>query len=178
MFPCLIDNFLSGTELVAVRTPRTWYPSVVVDDKGTTIEDPGRTCKQARLSSKSAAARLICQRLGERLPECIGLEFQEGSFVRYRAGDSFQLHGDASGLTSGREWTVLVCLKAAECGGETVFPSKNKTFKLEPGQALVWPNYIQDNENESMDHEAKAPVKGVKIVINAWFGPAGSPESM
>ena len=98
-----------------------------------------------------------------------GLCPTEASFVRYAAGKQYGLHGDAAGMDGGREWTVLVCLRAAEEGGETAFPALDapNTYRLLPGQALVWPNYdAHGRENQAMDHAA------LPVVANVWLTPS------
>ena len=88
------------------------------------------------------------------------------------------MHGDVSGMTHGREYTVLVCLQPAEEGGETNFPNIAKKFMLKAGDALVWSNYHNGVENLNMDHEAMPVLKGVKIVVNSWFNEPDEPEGI
>lgn len=165
--PRLIRAFLSPTELAALPRPKRWYASVVETDAGV-CEDTYRTSRQCQLSR--AVARTLEAAL--RRAGTTAASFEEGSWVRYDVGQSFGVHGDASGLDDGRRrYTLLVGIKAARRGGETHFPYlADATYKLAPGDALLWCNYDADGrESSRMDHEARAVEAGRKVVINAWF---------
>lgn len=173
-FPLLLRGFLTSEEVHDVRIPsRGWCRSVVLDDVGHAKHDPMRTSEQQQLRPQHEALRRIRRRVCElnALPQ--GLRFNgEASLVRYRSGQGYGAHGDAAGLRRGREWTVLVCLRAADEGGETYFPKRSFKIKLGEGDALVWPNYANGMENEDMDHEALPVTKGCKVVANVWFDAA------
>ena len=168
-FPRVLPDFVTPDELRELDMPKLWHPSVVIDDEGRAIEDPMRTSSQTQLCR--TVGNLMHQRLQARVPEAKGvLQFEEGSWVRYMIGQEYREHGDAAGLDHGREWTVLLCIQAAEEGGQTQFPALSRTFSLKPGEALVWPNYTETgNENEAMDHAALRVERGEKVVINAWI---------
>ena len=168
-WPVLVDEFLTEEQVEATALPRVWHPSVVLDEAGTPFRDPSRTSSQRRAGPRDpivVAAEKAVQR-GAAVGMPINLRFAKGSWVRYDEGD---VHGDAADLQRGREWTVLVCLRAAEEGGETHFPRLGRTVRLRPGQALVWPNYGADGkENPRMDHASLPVVRGRKVVVNLWF---------
>ena len=148
--------------------PRRWYASVVETDEGVR-EDTHRTSRQCQLSrSVARTLEAALRRAGT-----TATTFEEGSWVRYDVGQHVGVHGDASGLDDGRRrYTLLVGIRAARRGGETHFPhlASNATYKLAPGDALLWCNYDADGrESSRMDHEARAVEAGRKVVINAWF---------
>ena len=119
-FPYVVDAFLDAPS--SVRLPRTWHRGVVIDDDGTVRHDPMRTSKQHRPTRRHGLWNLVQRGVERLVVETVlppGLCLTEGSFVRYAAGEQYGLHGDAAGMDGGREWTVLVCLQAAEEGGET-----------------------------------------------------------
>lgn len=170
-FPRLLPGFLSADELASLREPRTWHRSVVVDDDGLAREDGMRTSSQRRMPV--ALGRKLRARLQRLVPEARRerLQFEEGSWVRYEQGQEYREHGDAAGMRSGREWTVLLCVRAARRGGETAFPSRRRTFCLRPGEALVWRNYSAEGvEDPTLDHAALPVQDGEKVVLNAWMG--------
>lgn len=165
MWPRKVENFLDPTDLK--RLPRRWHTATVVDDMGNLIEDDMRKSEISPLRN-GALIKLLTHKMRAQL-ERDDLKFREGTFVRYRPGDCYSLHGDAAGLTSGRDFTLLVGVVAATRGGATHFPHLHTSVYLQPGIALIWPNYKGGVENEQMDHEAKVVEEGTKIVINAWF---------
>ena len=165
----LLDAFLTPSELRTLRPPRTWRPSVVVDEEDAVREDAMRTSSQAPVAV--GLGERLCRRLARRIGASGCLDFAgEGSWVRYEPGGMYALHGDAAGMEGGhRRRTLLVCLQSAEEGGETEFPALGVTHPLKPGQALTWENYDADGkEDEKMDHLSREVRAGTKIVINLW----------
>ena len=77
-----------------------------------------------------------------------------------------------------RIMTSFVYLSDVEEGGETTFPllkdSEGRMLTVTPrkGQAVLWPNTLDDKPNqidERTRHEAMAVRKGVKYAANAWI---------
>lgn len=125
-YPVHLSAFITPNELSGIVVPvRGWHPSVVVDEAGRVRRDPMRTSTQQRLIAQHAILRLIRRRVAELGAEGVlpnNLCFKgEASLVKYEVGQSYGLHGDAADMSHGREWTVLVCICAAEEGGETRF---------------------------------------------------------
>ena len=170
--PQYIPNFLTARELANTYIPRRWHRSTVIDDSGALIVDSMRTSSQAALRNSKLIA-LLQMRMRAFLSRPT-ITFDEGSFVRYEEGNSYALHGDVAGLASGRDWTLLLSLEAAKEGGETDFPHAGERFRVQPGDALIWPNRRQHtpgvwSENDLLDHRALPVRAGRKTVINAWF---------
>lgn len=171
-YPLPICGFLTEADLQSFKIPtRGWCNSVIIDDRGDAKHDPMRTSQQQQLRPQHAVLRTIRRRLELQAVLPAGVHFNgEASLVRYSVGQAYGQHGDAAGMESGREWTVLVCLQAAVEGGETKFVHMNRTIKLERGDALVWPNYTDTGlEDERMDHESLPVLQGCKVVANLWF---------
>lgn len=163
-YPQLIRDFATRHEIDALRVPKTWHRSVVLGSEGA-FEDPMRTSSQSVLRDRRVVAMLT-----DRLrTHGIVATYEEGSWVKYERGERYAVHGDAAGMRRGRAWTLLLCVRGADAGGETQFPHLDKRFALACGDALVWPNYSDGVDDERMDHEALPPTQGTKIVINAWF---------
>ena len=92
-------------------------------------------------------------------------------FHRYNAGDTCHIHGDGEvtfETTSYQEESLLrfasvvLHLNTPSSGGETVFPTLNKTIKTEAGKIVIFPPYgfAQHYTTESCDP---------RDVIVTWF---------
>ena len=57
----------------------------------------------------------------------------------------------------------MICLQAAEEGGETEFLHQSKRIKLEKGGCLIWPAGFTHT------HRGSPPLKGEKMYITGWF---------
>lgn len=136
------------------------------------MECTERTSTQHQLKRKIGRwlATLLSAKLGRRVTYDL-----DGSWVQYTCGQKYDVHGDAAGLTQGqgRDWTLLLCMQQATCGGATDFPNLGSSFTLRAGDALAWRNFTNDGQdNRAMDHAALPVRSGTKIVINAWFSDA------
>lgn len=148
--------------LRVIGIPDAWSRSTVFDANGDLIEHPMRTSYQCELRCENTIA-ILEQHASSISGE--DLVFSEGSFVRYTVGQRYSLHSDVLGLDYGRDWTMLLCLQAADKGGATRFPFAKKEFCLDRGDSLVWCN----RNDTDMSHEARSIRQGTKILINAWF---------
>ena len=64
----------------------------------------------------------------------------------------------------------MVYLNDVKNGGETFFPSLNKSFKPIKGTALVWNNLNYDDmPNVNTIHQGKPVLRGHKSIITKWF---------
>ena len=167
---------LSEDDAMAIArvVPTEWFPSVVVDARGRVRQDEHRTSMQHCLTDVATIERLTAA-----MSRVLGFSvtFSEGSFVRYKIGQHFRMHGDVADMNSverhARHFTLVYCISAATHGGSTSFPRKRAHFDLRARDGLVWSNLLPNGqENEAMDHEALPVVEGEKIIINAWFGRA------
>ena len=160
--------FFNDDEMDILGLPERWHPSTVHDDAGLLMHSSHRTSTQSALRSKAARAMLTDRMVAYlRTP----LTFDEGSYVKYEPSQRYDVHGDAAGMRSGREWTLLVGVQAAEVGGATRFPHLNRQY-VDRGDALIWCNYRDGVEDADVDHEARSVRLGTKIVVNAWFSDA------
>jgi len=97
----------------------------------------------------------------------------------YEVGQEFRHHQDAFGkdayhnhcLSSGqRTWTFMIYLNDVEEGGETDFPTLQKTITPVKGTAVVWKNSNGTGSENPAALHAGLPVKqGRKVIITKWF---------
>lgn len=101
--------------------------------------------------------------------------------VRYTSPNAeYKLHHDHGGFygkeTEQRIWTMLIFLSDVLEGGHTAFPKLNMEVVPRFGDALVWSNVKQGDDDplivdEDMVHAGLPPADGSnKYALNVWFG--------
>jgi hypothetical protein len=86
--------------------------------------------------------------------------YNPGEFCHYHSDGEFS--GDLSGPTLIRYAAVVLHMNTVEDGGETIFPSQNKTIKTEAGKVVIWPPY-------GMFGHYTTPSSVQREVIVTWF---------
>jgi hypothetical protein len=86
--------------------------------------------------------------------------YNPGEFCHYHSDGEFS--GDLSGPTLLRYAAVVLHMNTVENGGETVFPSQNKSIKTEAGKIAIWPPY-------GMFGHYTTPSSQPREVIVTWF---------
>lgn len=85
----------------------------------------------------------------------------------YDACDKYEQFNSHHG---NRTWTCMVTLNEVEEGGETSFPTLQKSFKPKIGQALIWYNLNKNGLAHPLSlHSAQPVLKGEKFIITQWF---------
>ena len=72
-------------------------------------------------------------------------------------------HSEHSQKNPERVAVWMICINAAEEGGETEFLMQSKRVKLEKGCILIWP------AGYTHKHRGNPPLKGEKYYITGWF---------
>lgn len=166
------DHIVGLTEQGSVRS------SVAGIGAEATKYDEGRTSSTAVLHETDPVVAAVNKRMHDHLGIEIGKsEPTQGQI--YQVGQEFRHHQDAFGkdaysnhcLSSGqRTWTFMIYLNEVEEGGETDFPTLQKTFTPVKGMAVVWKNSEGTGTENSAALHAGLPVKrGRKIIITKWF---------
>lgn len=166
------DHIVGLTELGSVRS------SVAGIGAEATKYDEGRTSSTAVLHETDPTVLAVNKRMHDHLGIEVGKsEPTQGQI--YQVGQEFRHHQDAFGkeayhnhcLSSGqRTWTFMIYLNDVEEGGETDFPTLQKTFQPVKGTAVVWKNSDGTGTENSAALHAGLPVKkGKKVIITKWF---------
>ena len=166
------DHIVRLTEHGSVRS------SVAGSGAQTIKYDEGRTSSTAVLHDTDPIVSNVNQKMYIELGiEAPYSEPTQGQI--YEVGQEFRHHQDAFGkeayhnhcLSSGqRTWTFMIYLNDVEEGGETDFPTLQKTFTPVKGTAVVWKNSNGTGTENSAALHAGLPVrKGRKVIITKWF---------
>lgn len=140
--------------------------------------DEGRTSSTAVLTDNDPVVASVNKKMYDELG--IEPQFSEPTQGQiYEVGQEFRHHQDAFGkeayhnhcLSSGqRTWTFMIYLNDVEEGGETDFPTIQKTFLPTKGTAVVWKNSNgTGTENPAALHAGLPVKKGKKVIITKWF---------
>jgi prolyl 4-hydroxylase len=176
-----IDNFLLEEECdyLCAKILKSHSRSQVAgygDEASVVLED--RTSSTSALTNEDPITREINKRISDELgvPEENG-ETMQGQL--YEIGQEFKNHNDYFGgdsyynhcLYSGqRTYTFMIYLNDVEEGGETDFPTLEKTFTPKKGMAVIWRNSEgQTTENPATLHAGKPVIQGKKVIITKWF---------
>ena len=122
----------------------------------------------------------LCRQLIGRVGLDTSKYFEKIQVVRYKPGGFFKPHHDSVASPSTdrnwnfknhghREYTLLIWLSDPTDyeGGETHFPSINQSYKLNSGDAILFPN-VRDGKLINL-HGANPVMKGEKKVCNLWI---------
>jgi len=89
--------------------------------------------------------------------------------VRYKPGGFYKLHHDVLDQPNKRMYTFIMCLNDDYEGGETVFPNIGKSYRLNPGDILLFDNLDNYEYKTSKALHQGNPVKnGEKWICNLW----------
>jgi glutathione synthase/RimK-type ligase-like ATP-grasp enzyme len=126
-------------------------------------------------------------RLQARIEAIVGVRNMAGTTMRFRRyvpGEYHPLHCD-NYLREGYSLvaTAMVCLTAAESGGETVFPEATPTplsIRPVPGRLLFWFNHCPDGrEDPAAQHESQAVRAGIKTTLTSFlYAPQSAAAAM
>ncbi len=166
------DHIVRLTEHGSVRS------SVAGSGAQTVKYDEGRTSSTAVLHDTDPIVSNVNQKMYIELGiEAPYSEPTQGQI--YEVGQEFRHHQDAFGkeayhnhcLSSGqRTWTFMIYLNDVEEGGETDFPTLQKTFTPVKGTAVVWKNSSgTGTENPAALHAGLPVRRGRKVIITKWF---------
>jgi prolyl 4-hydroxylase len=166
------DHIVRLTEHGSVRS------SVAGSGAQSVKYDEGRTSSTAVLHDTDPIISSVNQKMYTELGiEAPYSEPTQGQI--YEVGQEFRHHQDAFGkeayhnhcLSSGqRTWTFMIYLNDVEEGGETDFPTLQKTFTPVKGTAVVWKNSNgTGTENPAALHAGLPVRKGRKVIITKWF---------
>jgi len=176
-----IPQFLTNEEcdyIVALTEKGSARSSVAGTGAEAITYNEGRTSSTAVLHDSD----LIVSQVNQKMYTELGIEgpYSEPTQGQiYEVGQEFRHHQDAFGkdayhnhcLSSGqRTWTFMIYLNNVEEGGETDFPTLQKTFTPIKGTAVVWKNSNgTGTENSAALHAGLPVLKGRKIIITKWF---------
>ena len=176
-----IPQFLTNEEcdyIVKVTETGSTRSSVAGTGAQSIIYNEGRTSSTAVLQDTDPVISQVNQKMYTEL----GIEgpYSEPTQGQiYEVGQEFRHHQDAFGkdayhnhcLSSGqRTWTFMIYLNDVEEGGETDFPTLQKTITPVKGTAVVWKNSDgTGSENPAALHAGFPVRKGRKIIITKWF---------
>jgi prolyl 4-hydroxylase len=108
------------------------------------------------------------------IPESFSEHLQ---LLKYDVGQYYREHHDYIDFEVRRQsgvriMTVFLYLNDVDAGGGTNFPLLNLTVMPKKGRALLWPNVLDSNPDESdprMNHQALPVEQGIKYGANAWL---------
>ena len=180
----LYDKFLSDGEIARLLelSKDLWKPSTVVENTtGESVVDGWRTGDMVYLNTiKDPLLDKIKEQTGAML-KVRPVQAEGLQLVRYGVGNQYKVHhdwfdpslpGPMKSLLQGgqRIRSAIVCLKAAEEGGETEFPNLMIKVKLEPGQAVVFENLDHEYKTTTLtDHAGLPVIKGEKVIMPIWI---------
>lgn len=176
-----IPNFLTNEEcdhIVSLTEKGSVRSSVAGTGTESIKYDEGRTSSTAVLLDTDPIVSQVNQKMYAELGiEAPYSEPTQGQI--YEVGQEFRHHQDAFGkeayhnhcLASGqRTWTFMIYLNDVEEGGQTDFPTLQKTFSPVKGTAVVWKNSNgTGSENPAALHAGLPVIKGRKVIITKWF---------
>jgi prolyl 4-hydroxylase len=157
-------------------------PSTVVDNKtGASVRSDYRSGRMAGLAPSQDE---VIRKIEERVAQVTGTRACQGESIQviaYAPGETYRPHcdwydpriqGHRVHLREGgqRVWTAVMCIKAAEEGGQTAFPAAGISLKLEPGEALLFCNVGADGQPDPRTIHTGCPViRGEKIIATRWI---------
>jgi len=176
-----IPQFLTNEEcdhIVRLTETGSTRSSVAGTGAQSIIYNEGRTSSTAVLLDTEPIVSQVNQKMYTELGiEASYSEPTQGQI--YEVGQEFRHHQDAFGkdayhnhcLSSGqRTWTFMIYLNDVEEGGETDFPTLQKTITPVKGTAVVWKNSNGTGSENPAALHAGLPVKqGRKVIITKWF---------
>ena len=176
-----IPQFLTNEEcdhIVRLTETGSTRSSVAGTGAQSIIYNEGRTSSTAVLLDTEPVVSQVNQKMYTELGiEASYSEPTQGQI--YEVGQEFRHHQDAFGkdayhnhcLSSGqRTWTFMIYLNDVEEGGETDFPTLQKTITPVKGTAVVWKNSDgTGSENPAALHAGLPIIKGKKVIITKWF---------
>jgi prolyl 4-hydroxylase len=176
-----IPQFLTNEEcdhIVRLTETGSTRSSVAGTGSQSIKYDEGRTSSTAVLLDTDPIVSQVNQKMYTELGiEAPYSEPTQGQI--YEVGQEFRHHQDAFGkdayhnhcLSSGqRTWTFMIYLNDVEEGGETDFPTLQKTITPVKGTAVVWKNSNGTGSENPAALHAGLPVKqGRKVIITKWF---------
>ena len=81
-----------------------------------------------------------------------------------------QMYDERTASGGNRLVSVFCCLASADAGGATTFPKLQRSFQLQPGDALLWMNIDRSGKLDSRTLHAGRPVEaGMKVGMNVWL---------
>lgn len=177
-------NFITQEEadqILALAEPRYRESTVVDMETGGPTTTDYRTGKIAAIDMQADIAKAIQARIAEVCKT--RPEQQEGlQVIRYGVGNQYMPHTDwfdyripgiRKVLRFGgqRVFSVIICLKQAEKGGETEFPKLKLRVKLKPLEALIFENLRVTDKVPDLDttHAGRPVMIGEKVIIACWI---------
>ncbi|MBL0742046.1 prolyl hydroxylase family protein [Chryseolinea lacunae] len=160
-----LDNFLTPEACLAFiqQTENLGYePATIMTDHGPRLAEHVRNNNRVMFKDVALAEQLW-QRLGEQAPAPLSDSVAYGlnelfRFYRYRPGQKFRKHRDASYIKSATEgslFTFMIYLNDDFTGGETTF--NEIVVKPKTGSALIF--------RHALEHEGTEVLTGVKYVL-------------
>lgn len=172
----LVDNVLDADEceaLVAAARPRLSRSEVVDPDSQRHRPDRARTSAGAALSSEALPGLSRLQARLCWLMACPPSHAERLQVLHYRGGGRYAPHHDyfERPLADGgqRQATLVVCLAAAESGGQTEFPELGLGFSPGRGMGVY---FAYGNGTGQLDprslHAGAALGSGEKWILTQW----------
>jgi prolyl 4-hydroxylase len=176
----LSREFLNDDECdrIAALVDANKHPSTVLG------LDPERTFRTSESSPLGHLGHPLIGEIDERLADFMGIDPKFGETLegqRYAVGQEFKPHCDyfhtsesywpeQDRIGGQRTWSVVLCLKAPEVGGGTMFPEAGVRMKPRKGNLLAWCNLDAGGDVNPMSLHCGEPVEeGVKYIATKWF---------
>ena len=167
--PTVIDNFLSESERRHIIQEASIKLETSMISRDKQINESIRKSETAWLNKEDPVVKGVIQRClkytDRPFENCEKLQV-----VRYKPGGHYKPHQDAfKDDKNMRIYTFILALNDGYDGGETVFPTLNKSYKLKAGDALFFDtlnNY--DFLTSKALHGGKTVNHGNKWICNLW----------
>jgi len=180
----LFPDFVSQQEadkLLELAEPNYRDSTVVDMETGGPTTNDYRTGELALIDTKADVSIAIQQRVSEvcktRLKQHEGLQV-----IKYGVGNQYLPHTDwfdyrIKGMLKvmrqggQRVFSVIICLKEAQKGGETEFPKLKLKIKLKPREALIFDNLRAEDKVPDLDttHAGRPVTIGEKVIVAFWI---------
>jgi prolyl 4-hydroxylase len=182
----VIDNFVTDVEIKRLLelTDKNLHRSTdqgEFDPNGVQAQvvSQGRTSYNAWCMNECEQDPIVAKliwRISEYV-EVPPLNFESFQVLRYRKGEKYDVHHDASptdvDMPAGyRILTFFIYLSDVEAGGETAFPNLNITIKPKKGSVALWPSVDVDDPTKidyRFQHAALPVINGTKRAANTWI---------
>tara|TARA_B110000503_G_scaffold24182_2_gene38061 strand:- start:1698 stop:2291 length:594 start_codon:yes stop_codon:yes gene_type:complete len=167
--PTVIKNFITESERRHIIQEASGKLETSMISRNKRVDESIRKSETAWLSREDPVIANVmerCLKYTDRpLRNCEKLQV-----IRYRPGGHYKPHQDAFRDDKNmRLYTFILALNDGYEGGETVFPTLNKSYKLQAGDALFFDTVDNYNLMTSKALHGGNPVKvGDKWICNLW----------
>ena len=178
-----IPNFLSHEECDDIARAAAQQGFVVSEVGGSTDLDPSKLDLESRRSEQTwfspgahPVADVIRRKTKEHLSGIDTCAFEDIQVARYSKGGYYKTHFDGDDCDDAcpkdqRLGTMIVYLREPKRGGNTHFPSLNRSIRPVKGNAVFF--WVADPETRKLYketlHAGEPVMDGVKIIATQWI---------